>query len=75
MQIKNTKQRYGLFAIFLHWAVALGFLGCYLSVYYRHWFTQYGEPGNWTALQLHLSFGVTVAVFVILRIIWKLLNT
>lgn len=72
---KNTKERYGLIAIILHWIVALGFLGAYIAVYYRHWFTETSTPANWAALQLHLSFGVTVAVFVFLRIIWKSINT
>jgi cytochrome b561 len=74
MQIKNTNDKYGLIAIALHWIVAIGFFACYMSVYYRHWFTDKGEPANWTALQLHLSFGITVAVFVALRIIWKVIN-
>tara|TARA_Y100001960_G_C14774529_1_gene882223 strand:- start:2047 stop:2631 length:585 start_codon:yes stop_codon:yes gene_type:complete len=74
VQIKNTKERYGVIAIAFHWIVALGFLGCYASVYFRHWFTQEKTDLNWTALQLHLSFGISVMVFVVLRIIWKLLN-
>lgn len=74
MLIKNNEDRYGIIAIALHWLVALGFLGAYMSVYYRHWFTDYRTPENWTALQLHLSFGVTVGVFVLLRVIWKMMN-
>lgn len=74
MLMKNTKSGYGLIAIMLHWIVALGFLGSYVSVYYRQWFTESKTPENWTALQLHLSFGVTIAVFVALRILWKLMN-
>lgn len=79
MQIKNTKQSYGLVAIILHWLVALGFLGAYMSVYYRHWFSE-GKfnsvelNSNTIALYLHLSFGVTVGAFVLLRIIWKIMN-
>ena len=74
MQLKNTREGYGLVAIILHWLVALGFLGAYTAVYYRHWFTEDKTPENWTALQLHLSFGVTIAVFVLLRVVWKLMN-
>ena len=74
MKIKNTEDRYGIIAISLHWLVALGFLACYTAVYYRHWFTGKEDPVSWTALQLHLSFGITVAVFVLLRIIWKFMN-
>lgn len=74
MQYKNSEDRYGLIAILFHWVVAFGFLASYCSVYYRHWFTEYKTPANWTALQLHLSFGITIGVFVFLRIIWKSLN-
>ena len=43
---------------------ALLFLASYVSVYYRHWFTEDKTPENWTALQLHLSIGITIAVVV-----------
>jgi len=75
MQMKNTREGYGLVAITLHWLVALGFLGAYLAVYYRQWFTENKTPENWTALQLHLSFGLTIGVFVLLRVVWKFINT
>ena len=74
MQIRNTRETYGLIAIVLHWVVAVGFLASYVSVYYRQWFTEAKTPENWTALQLHLSVGVTIAVFVLLRVIWKARN-
>jgi cytochrome b561 len=63
-----------LIAIVLHWIVAIGFIGSYATVYYRHWFTEAKTPENWAALQLHLSFGVTIAVFVVLRVVWKSMN-
>ncbi len=74
MSLKNTADSYGTIAKWLHWTTALLFLGSYVSVYYRQWFTEAETPENWTALQLHLSIGVTIAVVVILRIIWKLSN-
>jgi len=74
MPLKNTNDRFGTIAIALHWIVAAGFLACYTAVYYRHWFTEYKTPENWTALQLHFSFGISVAVFVALRLVWKLMN-
>ena len=74
MSIKNTANNYGSIAKILHWGTAILFLGAYMSVYYRHWFTDKDTPANWTALQLHLSFGVTVAVIVVLRIIWRMNN-
>lgn len=74
MGIKNTADNYGTIAKWLHWSTALLFLGAYASVYFRHWFTEEKTPENWTALQLHLSFGVTIAVVVTLRIIWRIFN-
>ncbi|MFT7561503.1 MAG: cytochrome b561 [Flavobacteriales bacterium] len=74
MNFKNTHKNYGLIAKTIHWLTALLFLSAYSSVYYRHWFTEAKTPENWNALQLHFSFGVTIGVFVALRIIWRLMN-
>nr|KJZ08717.1 cytochrome B561 [Pseudoalteromonas rubra] len=75
MSMKNTARDYGTIAKWLHWGTALLFLAAYVSVYYRQWFTEAKTPQNWTALQLHLSFGVSIAVIVALRLIWRWLNT
>ena len=72
MQIKNTQDRYGAVAASLHWVVALLFLGSYSTVYYRHWFTERGTDANLTAIQLHFAIGITIVVFVALRVIYKL---
>lgn len=74
MTMKNTAYEYGSIARWLHWLTALLFLGSYVSVKYRHWFTEKDTPENWTALQLHLSIGVTIAVLLVLRIIWRSMN-
>ena len=74
MVLRNTADNYGSIAKWLHWLTALLFLGSYVTVYYRRWFTEAETPENWTALQLHLSIGVTVAVVVLLRILWRMMN-
>lgn len=74
MRFKNTTDHYGAIAKCLHWGTAFLFLVSYTSVYYRHWFTEKDTPENWTALQLHLSIGVTIGVVVVLRIIWRMTN-
>lgn len=74
MKWKNTTDQYGFIAKTLHWLTAILFLGSYISVYYRHWFTEAKTPENWTALQLHLSFGVSIGVIVVLRLIWRIMN-
>lgn len=72
MALNNSADNYGAIAKWLHWTTALLFLGSYVSVKYRHWFTEKDTPENWTALQIHLSIGLTIAVIVLLRILWKL---
>ena len=74
MTLKNTTKSYGSIAKWLHWVTAGLFLSSYIAVYYRHWFTEEKTPENWTALQLHLSIGVTIGVIVMLRVLWKILN-
>ena len=74
MAIKNSENSYGSIAKWFHWATAALFLASYTAVYYRHWFTEEKTPENWTALQLHLSLGVTIGVVVLLRILWKIIN-
>ena len=71
---KNTRHSYGSVARALHWTIALLFLMAYCAVYYRHWFTVKDTAPNWIALQLHLSLGITIAAFVVLRVIWRLKN-
>jgi cytochrome b561 len=75
MGLKNTSQNYGVIAKSLHWLTAFLFLVSYCSVYYRHWFTEEKTPENWTALQLHLSIGISLAVVIILRVIWRNTDT
>jgi len=74
MGLKNTSLSYGAIAKWLHWIIAFLILGSYLSVYFRHWFTEENTPENWTSLQLHLSFGLTIGALVLLRILWRLIN-
>ncbi len=74
MGLKNTAENYGTIAKVLHWATALLFLGAYVSVYYRRWFTEAQTPENLSALQLHLSIGISIAVIVVLRIVWRVSN-
>lgn len=58
--------------------VALGdshSFSCVLFFYfYRHWFTEAKTFESMIAFQLHLSVGVTIAVIVVLRIVWRITN-
>ncbi|SDR68911.1 cytochrome b561 [Halopseudomonas xinjiangensis] len=73
MQVRNSFQRYGLVAVFLHWVVALTVIGLavlglwmvdlgYYSSYYR------------SAPFWHKSIGVTLAAILLLRLLWRLGN-
>jgi len=73
MQVRNTSERYGFVAVVLHWLVALTVIGLailglwmvdlsYYSAYYR------------SAPFWHKSIGVTLAIVLLLRLIWRLLN-
>lgn len=72
--LKNTDVAYGSVAKWFHWLTAFLFLSIYISVYYRHWFTEERTPENWNVLQVHLSIGLSIAVLVVLRVIWKFMN-
>jgi cytochrome b561 len=74
VKLKNTTDNYGSVAKWIHWSTAALFLVAYATVYFRQWFTEPRTEVNWTALQLHLSIGITIGVLVVLRIIWKFYN-
>ncbi|MDH5359328.1 MAG: cytochrome b [Gammaproteobacteria bacterium] len=75
MDNKNTLENYGRIARWLHWSIAVLFLLAYMSVYYRHWFTEKQTPENIIAVQLHFSAGISIGAMVMLRIIWRNMNT
>ena len=72
--IRNSETSYGSLAKWLHWIVALCFLVAYVSVYARHWVIADDTPASSLALQLHVTFGLSVFVWVILRLYWKFTN-
>ncbi len=74
MTLRNSPTRYGSLAKFLHWFIALLFLLEYCSIYFREWFTAKDTPAHDIAFQIHVSVGVGVAMFAILRILWRLNN-
>jgi len=74
VSINNTAENYGTIAKWLHWLTAALFLGAYVSFYYLHWFTEARTPESLSVLQIHTSIGVTIAVVVALRILWRMTN-
>lgn len=73
-QLKNTRRNYGIVAIAFHWIVALGFMANYAIIYYREWFTQPRTDINTSLILNHFAIGVSVLVFVILRVLWRWVN-
>jgi cytochrome b561 len=74
MSLKNTAEDYGTVAKWLHWTIAILFIGAYCSVYYRQLLTEPKTTANAIAFQLHLSCGMSVLALVVLRIVWRLMN-
>jgi len=74
IKYKNTEYSYGLIAIFFHWIVAVAFIANYIIIYYSKWFTVPKSDIARTLFSYHTAIGVSVFVFVILRVIWRLMN-
>ena len=73
MPLRNTAEAYGSFAKFLHWAIVL--------LIVPQWFLVEAaeEAGDGTAEQAalmdwHISLGVLVLLFAVVRIGWKIMN-
>jgi len=83
MAIRNTTLTYGSLAKWLHWSIAILFFLSYCTIYFRIYLTPECPQDlfpegctntNILAFTLHKSFGITIAAFVALRIIWRLSN-
>jgi len=74
LQIKNTDRSYGIVAIVLHWVVAAAFIVNYAIIYWREWFFEPRSDEARALISNHTAIGVSVLVFVVLRILWKWMN-
>lgn len=74
MQWKNNSERFGLVAQWLHWLVAIGIIGAYVAMFYKHEFTEKKTPENLFAMQMHISFGLSVLSLMVLRILSRLMQ-
>ena len=75
IKYKNTNYSFGLIAIILHWIVAIAFIVNYIIIYYSDWFVEPKTDLAQTLFSYHTAIGVSVIVFVVLRIIWRFMNT
>lgn len=75
--LRNTEHSYGSIAKWLHWIVALCFIGAYATYFIPHWIIDShdpSDPGLRTARVYHTAIGLSVLVWASLRLIWKLTN-
>lgn len=72
MQIKNTKESYGLVSKIFHWPMAFIILGLILVGLYMGGLPN--SPYKFEIYALHKSFGLLVLWLVGLRILWRLFN-
>lgn len=73
MNLKNTHNRYGLVAVALHWIVAVTVIGLAIL---GLWMTDlsYYSPYYRSAPFWHKSIGMTLAVVMLFRLLWRWLN-
>lgn len=73
MQVRNTKETYGLMAVSLHWIIALGVIG---TAILGLWMTGLDYYSAWyrSAPFWHKSIGITLAALIILRLLWRWTN-
>jgi len=71
-QMMNDDTRYGVIAITLHWLIALSVIGLYAvgSI------MEDMKPSlqQFELYQLHKSFGISVLLLTVLRLVWRLAN-
>ncbi len=72
MQIKNTENRYGAIAIFLHWLVAILLIGLLILGLYM-----VAVPISLEKLKLygwHKEYGMLALMLALIRIVWRVAN-
>ena len=74
-QIKNTKQRYGVVAIFFHWFMAILIIGLVILGLYMVELPDVGfNIQKIMLIVLHKELGMVVLALVLMRLIWRLCN-
>lgn len=70
----NTKSGYGMIARMLHWSMALAVIFLFVLGYWMRTLT-YASPYYQSAPKLHQSIGLILLVLLLIRFVWKLINT
>ena len=74
MSYRNSNDSFGSVAKTLHWTIAAFFLLSYCSAYYSIWFTVDETVANSITVQIHITSGILVSMFIFVRIYWRLTN-
>lgn len=73
MQVKNTKFRYGIIAILLHWLMAILLVALIVEGLYM---TRIAiSPWKLKLFGWHKEYGMLVLLLVMFRIVWRINNT
>ena len=73
MQLRNSSSRYGWVSIVLHWGVALTVFGMFAL---GLWMVGLGYYDTWRKAgpDLHKSIGITLFLFMLLRVVWRFVS-
>lgn len=72
MQWRSTTEDWGAVAKFIHWAMAASFMLMIIVGVTMRWFLGSDVVLQFRAYQLHKSFGFTLLVFAVARLLWRL---
>lgn len=72
MQIRNTKERFGWFAIILHWVMAILMIGMVAIGLYMTNLPV--SPEKFKFYGWHKEFGMVVLMLVMIRVVWRIKN-
>ncbi len=72
MQWRSTTEDWGVVAKFLHWAMAVCIMLMIVMGIAMRWFLGGDQALQYTAYQLHKSFGFLLLLFALARLLWRL---
>lgn len=73
MQFRNSSERYGSVAIFIHWLVAAAAIGLFALGY---WMVDLSYYDDWyrRGPDIHRSVGILLLAVMVIRVIWRFTN-
>lgn len=73
MQFRNSSDRYGSIAIFIHWLVAFAVIGLFALGY---WMVDLSYYDDWyrRGPDIHRSVGLLLLAVMVIRVLWRITN-